>query len=135
MHCTRSESTEIPLCEPLDEPDLMIGTILVNGHRTVLSTYVHTCGLGMVRNGTRKQYVPICLRSIATIVAAPSSEAHLWLFGGKKSCRTKIFQRPHHNHLTSINAEIDRRDDGSVPIAPRILGNQRSKIRWGLLPP
>jgi hypothetical protein len=45
------------------------------------------------------------------------------------------FRRPHHNHLTSINAEIDRRDDGSVPIAPRILCNQRAKIRWGLLIP
>ena len=55
MHYTRGESTEIPLCEPLDEPDLMIGTILVNGHRTVLSTHVHMFGLGMVRNGTRKR--------------------------------------------------------------------------------
>jgi hypothetical protein len=54
---------------------------------------------------------------------------------GKKSRRTKIFRGPHHNHLTSINAEIDRRGDGSVPIAPRILGNQRAKIRWGLLTP
>ncbi len=46
MRYTRSESMEIPWCEPLDEPDLMVGTILVTGHRTVLSTYVHTCGLG-----------------------------------------------------------------------------------------
>ena len=77
MRCTRSESTEIPWCEPLDEPDLMIGTILVNGHHRVLSTYVHMCGLGMVRNGTRKQYVPICLRSIATIVAAGFSHKEI----------------------------------------------------------
>jgi hypothetical protein len=55
MRCTRSESTEIPWCEPLDEPDLTIGTILVNGHHTVLSTYLHTCGLGKVRNGMRKR--------------------------------------------------------------------------------
>ena len=79
MHCARSESTEIPWGEPLDEPDLMIGTILVNGHRTVLSTYVHTCGLGMVRNGTRKRYVPICLQSIATIVAAGFSHKEIIL--------------------------------------------------------
>jgi len=46
---------EIPWCEPLDEPDLTIGTNLVNGHRTVLSTCVHTCGLGTVRNDTRKR--------------------------------------------------------------------------------
>jgi hypothetical protein len=26
------------------------------------------------------------------------------------------FQRPHHNHLTSINYEINRRDDGNVLI-------------------
>ena len=30
------------------------------------------------------------------------------------------FRRPQHNDLTSINAEIDRRDTGSVPIAQRI---------------
>ncbi len=36
----------------LDEPDLMIGAILVNGHRTVLSTCVRMCGLGTIRNGT-----------------------------------------------------------------------------------
>ena len=30
------------------------------------------------------------------------------------------FRRPHHNHLTSINAKIDRRDDGDVRIARRI---------------
>jgi hypothetical protein len=69
MHCTRSKSTEIPLFEPLDEPDLMIGTILANGHRTVLSTYVHTCGLGMVRNGARKRYVPICPQTLTDISA------------------------------------------------------------------
>ena len=33
---------EIPWCEPLDEPNLTIVTILVKGHRTVLSTDVHT---------------------------------------------------------------------------------------------
>ena len=60
---------EIPWCEPLDEPDLMIGTILVNRHRTVLSTYVHTCGLGMVRNGTRKRYIPICPQTLTDISA------------------------------------------------------------------
>jgi hypothetical protein len=65
----------------------------------------------------------------------PSSEAHLGLFGGGKKVSEQEFRRPHHNHLSSINAEIDRRDDGSVLIARRILGNQRAKIRWGLLTP
>ena len=77
MRCTRSESTEIPWCEPLDEPDLMIGTILVNGHRTVLSTYVHTCGLGMVRNGTRKRYVPICPQTLANILAKARTDKEI----------------------------------------------------------
>jgi len=39
MRCTRSESTEIPWCEPLDEPDLTIGTILVNGHFLINSIF------------------------------------------------------------------------------------------------
>jgi hypothetical protein len=38
---------------------------------------------------------------------------------GKKSLRTRI-STPHQNHLTSINAEIDRRDGGNVLIARRI---------------
>jgi hypothetical protein len=39
--------------------------------------------------------------------------------GGKKSLRTRI-STPHQNHLTSINAEIDHRDDGNVLIARQI---------------
>ncbi len=48
---------------------------------------------------------------------APSSEAHLGLFGGKKKVSEQEFRQPHYNHLTSINAEIDRRDDGNVLVA------------------
>jgi len=48
---------------------------------------------------------------------APSSGAHLGLFGGKKKSPEQEFRRPHHNHLTSINAEIDHRDDGNVLVA------------------
>jgi hypothetical protein len=77
MRCTRSESTEIPWCEPLDEPDLMIGTILVNGHRMVLSTYVHMFGLGMVRNGTRKRYVPICPQTLTDISAKAQTDKEI----------------------------------------------------------
>ena len=44
---------------------------------------------------------------------------HLVLFGGKKKVRQE-FRRPHHNHLTSINVDIDRPDDGNVLIARRI---------------
>ncbi len=47
-------------------------------------------------------------------------EAHLVLFGGKKKVSEQEFRRPHHNHLTSFNSEIDRRDDGNVLIAGRI---------------
>ena len=54
-------------------------------------------------------------------------------FGGKKKSQNKNFDD--HNTTIYINAEIDRRDDGSVLIARRILGNQRAKIRWGLLTP
>ncbi len=60
---------EIPLCEALDEPDLTIGTILVNEHCMVLSTYVHTCRLSTVRNGTRKRQVPIRPQTLADISA------------------------------------------------------------------
>ena len=51
---------------------------------------------------------------------SPSSEAHIGLFGGKKKVSEQEFRRPHHNHLTSINAEIDHRDNRSVLIAQRI---------------
>ncbi len=41
------------------------------------------------------------------------------VLAGKKISEQE-FRRPQHNHLTSINAEIDRRDNGSVLIAQRI---------------
>jgi hypothetical protein len=52
-------------------------------------------------------------------VGAPSSKAHLGLFGGrgidkKCSCHYRI------NHLTSINVDIERPNDGNVLIAGRI---------------
>jgi len=78
-------------------------------------------------------FVNILLNPINLI--SPSSEAHLALFGGEKKSPEQEFRRPHHNHLISINAKIDRCDDGSVLIARRISGNQRAKIRWGLLTP
>jgi hypothetical protein len=37
------------------------------------------------------------------------------------------------NHLTSINVDIERPDDGNVLIAGQILGNQRAKISWSLV--
>ena len=62
----------------------------------------------------------IRLSRVVVVVGAgqssPSSEAHLGLFGGEKVPEQK-FRRPHHNQLTSINAKIDHRDDGSVLIA------------------
>ena len=64
----------------------------------------------------------------------PSTEAHLVLFGGKKVSEQE-FRQPHHNHLTSINSEIDRRDDGNVLIARELLDALLAKIRWGLLTP
>jgi hypothetical protein len=39
------------------------------------------------------------------------------------------------NHLTSINVNIERPDDGNVLIAGQILGNQQDKIAWGLPTP
>ena len=59
---------------------------------------------------------------------------HLVLFGGKKKVRQE-FRRPHHNHLTSINSEIDRRDDGNVLVAQELSDALRAKIRWGILTP
>jgi hypothetical protein len=65
----------------------------------------------------------------------PLSGAHLRLFWRKKKVTEQEFRRPHHNHLTSINVDIEHPDDGNVLIARQILGNQQAKIRWGLLTP
>ena len=72
---------------------------------------------------------------VGSQVGAPPPRADVLTFWREKKVSEQEFRRPHHNHLTSINAEIDRRDDGNVLIAPRFLGNQRAKIRWGLLTP
>ena len=53
----------------------------------------------------------------------------------KKKGSEQEFRQPHHNHLTSINAEIDRRDDGNVLIAQELSDALLAKIRWGLLTP
>jgi hypothetical protein len=51
------------------------------------------------------------------------------LFSGGKKVSEQEFRQPHHNHLTSINAEIDRRDDGNVLVARELLDALRAKIR------
>ena len=66
---------------------------------------------------------------------APSSEAHIGLFGGKKKVSEQEFRRPHHNHLTSINAEIDHRVDGNVLVARELTNALLTKICWGILTP
>ncbi len=52
----------------------------------------------------------------------------LTIWRGKKVSEQE-FWRPHHNHLTSINAEIDHCDNGSVLIARRISNIKWTKIR------
>jgi len=38
----------------------------------------------------------------------------------EKKVSEQEFRQPQHNHLTTINAKIDRRDNGRVLIAQRI---------------
>ncbi len=57
------------------------------------------------------------------------------LRGGKKKVSEQEFQRPHHNHLTSLNSEIDPPDDGNVLIARLISDALRTKIAGALLTP
>ena len=64
-----------------------------------------------------------------------TSEAHLGLFGGKKSLRTTRISTTTHNHLTSIHAEIDCHDDGNVLIARELSNALLAKICWGILTP
>ncbi len=65
----------------------------------------------------------------------PSFEAHLGLFGGKKKMSHNKNFDDHPNHLTSINSEIDRRDDGNVLVAQELSDALLAKIRWGILTP
>jgi len=65
----------------------------------------------------------------------PSSKAHLGLFGGKKKMSQNKNFDDHPNHLTSINSEIDRRDDGNVLVARELSDALQAKIRWGILTP
>jgi hypothetical protein len=56
-------------------------------------------------------------------------------FFEEKKVSEQEFRRSHHNHLTSINDEIDRRDNGDVRIARRISDETRAKISCGLVTP
>ncbi len=74
------------------------------------------------------------LRIIQLTIA--SSEARLiWDFLAEKKVSEQEFRRPHHNHLTSINAEIDRRDDRNVLNARELSDALLTKICWGILTP
>jgi len=53
----------------------------------------------------------------------------------EKKVSEKEFQRPHQHHLTSINAEIDHRDDGNFLTAQQLLDALPAKIGWGILTP
>ena len=53
---------------------------------------------------------------------------------GKKVSEQE-FRQPHHNHLTSINSEIDRPNDGNVLVAQELSDALQAKIRWGILTP
>jgi hypothetical protein len=64
-----------------------------------------------------------------------SSEAHLGLFGGEKKSQNKNFDDHIQPFLTSINSEIDRRDDGNVLVARELSDALRAKIRWGIMTP
>ena len=66
------------------------------------------------QNGARHFNIIFITPRNHTILAP--SEAHLGLFGGKKSLN-KNFGNYITNHLTSINSEIDHCDDGNVLIA------------------
>ena len=37
--------------------------------------------------------------------------------------------------LTSINVDIERRDDGNVPLAPLMYDILPAKVSWGLVTP
>ncbi len=56
------------------------------------------------------------------------------IWRGKKVSE-KEFRRPHQHHLTSINAEIDHRDDEIVFVARELLDALPAKIGWGVLTP
>mgnify|MGYP006197039347 CR=1 FL=1 len=53
----------------------------------------------------------------------------------EKKVSEQEFRRPHHNHLTSINAEIDHRVDGNVLVARELTNALLTKICWGILTP
>jgi hypothetical protein len=55
---------------------------------------------------------------VVIIIAAHHSPGLISGFlAGKQSLRTRISMTTHHSHLTSINGDIERPDDGNVLIA------------------
>ncbi len=56
-------------------------------------------------------------------------------FLAKKKVSEQKFRQPHHNHLTSINVNIERPDDGNILITRKLLDALRAKICWGILTP
>ena len=67
---------------------------------------------------------------VATILRGSSQT----IWRGKKVSEQE-FRGPQQNHLTSINYEIDRRDDENVLIARELLDALGANICWGILTP
>jgi hypothetical protein len=80
-----------------------------------------------------------CTLSLFTLVLKPRPHHHpprlISDFLADKKVSEQEFRLPHQNHLTSINYEIDRRDDGHVLIARELSDALRAKICWGILTP
>ena len=97
-----------------------------NRHRPWCGDGAYALGLGVLKPHT--------------MVGAKAAQHHpprliSYYLAGKKKVSEQEFRRPHHNHLTSINSEIDRRDDGNVLVARELSDALRAKIRWGILTP
>jgi len=69
---------------------------------------------------------------LPTILRLRGSSRTIWR--GKKVSEQEFWQ-PHHNHLTSINVDIERPDDGNVDPVRRMYAETRAKISCCLVTP
>ena len=72
--------------------------------------------------------------TLAATDSPTTSQGSSMAFLAKKNSKQE-FRRPPQNHLTSINSEIDRRNNGNVLIAQELSEALQAKICWGILTP
>jgi hypothetical protein len=83
----------------------------------------------------RWQWVASNMQNLCKCTISQSPSAHFQLFGGRQYIVKKTSHYQRLNHLTNINVDFVRPNDGNFDLNQIISAETRAKISWGLVTP